>query len=87
MDKKYRLRYLPLFDQDLSDISDYIALRLQNPIAAQRKFCVQILEKVVDFSAGICYSYSNVLDTARYSMIRGVHIVLRDTQISPRDGI
>jgi plasmid stabilization system protein ParE len=36
MDKKFHLRYLPMFEQDMSDIHDYIAVRLQNPQAAQR---------------------------------------------------
>jgi len=30
----YKLRFLPLFVDDLSEIVDYIALRLKNPIAA-----------------------------------------------------
>lgn len=35
MDKKrYKLRFLPLFEDDLNEIVDYIALRLKNPIAA-----------------------------------------------------
>ena len=33
--KKYRLRYLPLAQQDLSEIIDYIQNNLQNPIAAE----------------------------------------------------
>ncbi|GHV37509.1 hypothetical protein AGMMS49546_05480 [Spirochaetia bacterium] len=37
MDKPlYRLRYLPLFEQDLADARDYIAITLQNPVAANR---------------------------------------------------
>lgn len=37
MDKKrYNLRILPLFEEDLNKIVDYIAFRLQNPIAAER---------------------------------------------------
>ena len=36
MDKKrYKLRFLPLFEKDLNEIVDYIALRLKNPIAAE----------------------------------------------------
>ena len=33
--KKYRLRVLPLFEQDLNGILDYIAVQLGNPIAAE----------------------------------------------------
>ena len=34
--KKYKLRYLPLFEYDLSEIVDYIAVHLKNPDAAER---------------------------------------------------
>ena len=34
--KKYHVRYLPLFEQDLADARDYIAITLQNPVAANR---------------------------------------------------
>ena len=34
MDKKFVLRYLPLFEYDLADARDYIALNLKNPTAA-----------------------------------------------------
>lgn len=33
--KRYKLRYLPMFEEDLAGIIDYIALRLKNPIAAE----------------------------------------------------
>lgn len=33
--KHYNLRILPLFEEDLNEIVDYIALRLKNPIAAE----------------------------------------------------
>jgi len=36
MDKKYTLRYLPLFEQDLMAVRDYITLDLQNPTAATK---------------------------------------------------
>lgn len=36
MDKKYSLRYLPLFEHDLLAARDYIAFVLQNPKAALR---------------------------------------------------
>jgi plasmid stabilization system protein ParE len=32
----FRLRYLPLFEQDLSAVRNYIAEKLQNPLAAER---------------------------------------------------
>ncbi|GHV80248.1 hypothetical protein AGMMS49944_20390 [Spirochaetia bacterium] len=46
MDKQlYRLRYLPLFEQDLADARDYIAVTLQNPVAANR--LVEETEKAI----------------------------------------
>lgn len=32
----YRINYLPLFEQDLNEIVDYIAVDLQNPAAAHK---------------------------------------------------
>lgn len=34
--KRYELRILPLFEDDLNEIVDYIAFRLRNPIASER---------------------------------------------------
>ncbi|MFR4988702.1 type II toxin-antitoxin system RelE/ParE family toxin [Anaerotruncus colihominis] len=34
-DKHYRLSFLPLFEEDLNRIVDYIIYRLKNPIAAE----------------------------------------------------
>ena len=34
--KRYELSILPLFEEDLSKIVDYITYRLQNPAAAER---------------------------------------------------
>ena len=34
--KRYELRILPLFEDDLNEIIDYITYRLRNPIAAER---------------------------------------------------
>ena len=34
MNKRYTLRFLPLFEEDLNEIVDYIANQLQNPSAA-----------------------------------------------------
>ncbi len=36
MAKEYKLRFLPLFENDLNTIVDYIAVQLQNPGAANR---------------------------------------------------
>jgi len=36
MDKKYKLEYLPMFEQDLAEVRDYIAHSLNNPKAALR---------------------------------------------------
>lgn len=33
-EKRYELRILPLFEEDLNEIVDYITYRLRNPIAA-----------------------------------------------------
>ena len=33
-EKHYKLRFLPLFEEDLNEIVDYITNRLKNPIAA-----------------------------------------------------
>ena len=34
--KHFDLKILPLFEDDLNEIVDYISLRLQNPLAAER---------------------------------------------------
>lgn len=34
--KKYKLSFLPLFEQDLNEIVDYITANLQKPSAAER---------------------------------------------------
>ena len=36
MEKKFKLSYLPQFEQDLSEVSDYIVNKLNNPAAALR---------------------------------------------------
>lgn len=36
MAKDYKLRFLPLFEDDLNEIVDYITFELQNPTAAER---------------------------------------------------
>jgi plasmid stabilization system protein ParE len=45
VDKRYKLRYLPIFERDLDEVADYIARVLQNPIAALR--LVEDTEKAI----------------------------------------
>lgn len=45
--KKYTLRYLPLAEQDLAEIVDYIQNNLQNPIAAENTLS-KIEEAILD---------------------------------------
>ncbi len=33
--KHYKLRILPLFEDDLNEIADYITIKLRNPLAAE----------------------------------------------------
>lgn len=35
-ERSYKLRFLPLFEEDLNEIVDYITYRLRNPAAAER---------------------------------------------------
>lgn len=56
MEKKYEVRYLPLFQDDLIEIVDYISTKLKNPSAASalidaveraiqdRSFCAESFE-------------------------------------------
>ncbi|MDR2880559.1 MAG: type II toxin-antitoxin system RelE/ParE family toxin [Azoarcus sp.] len=45
MSKRFTLRYLPLFEQDLTAARNYIALNLRNPTAALR--LVEDTERVI----------------------------------------
>ncbi len=45
MDKKFTLKFLPLFEEDLNEIVDYISINLKNPIAARR--IVDDVEKAI----------------------------------------
>jgi len=36
MDKEYTLEYLPLFEEDMEDVKNYISANLNNPTAALR---------------------------------------------------
>lgn len=45
MDKAYELRFLPLFEEDLNEIVDYIAFNLKNPSAAKR--LIEDVEKAI----------------------------------------
>jgi plasmid stabilization system protein ParE len=44
-EKQYKLSILPLFEDDLNEIVDYITLRLHNPIAAEN--LVDEVEKAI----------------------------------------
>lgn len=44
--KYYDLRILPLFEDDLNEIVDYITYRLKNPIAAER--LIDDVEKAIE---------------------------------------
>ena len=43
--KQYELRILPLFENDLTEITEYIAYRLHNPTAAEK--LVDAVEKAI----------------------------------------
>ena len=43
-EKHYDLRFLPLFEDDLNEIVDYITYRLRNPAAAERLPCAESFE-------------------------------------------
>jgi len=45
MDKRFTLSYLPLFEQDIAAVRDYIAVTLMNPAAALR--LVEDTEKAI----------------------------------------
>ena len=44
-EKHYELRILPLFEEDLNEIVDYITYRLRNPIAANN--LIDAVEKAI----------------------------------------
>lgn len=46
MEKKYKLKYLPLFYNDLNEITDYIIYKLKNGIAANN--LVNEIEKEIN---------------------------------------
>lgn len=43
--KRYKLRFLPQFAEDLNEIVDYICLELQNPAAAEH--LVDLIQKAI----------------------------------------
>lgn len=43
--KRYKLRVLPMFEEDLNEIVDYICLVLKNPVAAENM--VDAVEKAI----------------------------------------
>lgn len=51
--QKYKLSFIPLFEEDLNEITDYIANHLQNPDAALRLFFLSIY---------LCVSYESFHD-------------------------
>jgi len=62
MDKLFTLRYLPLFEQDLAKVLNYIALNLKNPSAA--------LRLVEDTEQAILKRLANPLGFEPYRSIR-----------------
>ena len=62
MDKRFTLRYLPLFEQDLVAVRDYIAFTLQNPAAA--------LRLVEDTEKGILKRLNNPLGFKPYRSLK-----------------
>lgn len=46
MEKKYKVRYLPLFQEDLIEIVDYISRKLKNPSAASA--LIDAVEKAIE---------------------------------------
>ena len=62
MDKQFTLSYLPLFEQDMAQIRDYIANTLMNPTAALR-----LLE---DTEAAIYRRLENPLGYKSYRSIK-----------------
>ena len=55
MNRQFTLRYLPLFEQDLSAVRDYIALNLKNPMAAIR--LVDDTEKAMTCENIFCFIF------------------------------
>ena len=43
--KRYKLRFLPQFSEDLNEIVDYICYELQNPAAAER--FIELVEQAI----------------------------------------
>jgi len=54
-EKHYKLRFLPLFEEDLNEIVDHIAYRLQNPIAANR--LIDAVEEAIRERLPVCESF------------------------------
>ena len=44
--RTYKLKFLPLFEEDLNEIVDYITYRLKNPTAAER--LVEDIENAIE---------------------------------------
>ena len=59
MEKKYEIKYLPLFYKDLDQITDYIMYKLNNEIAANN--FVNELEKEINKRANNPVSYEKYI--------------------------
>jgi len=62
MNKKFILEYLPLFEQDMAEVRDYIAFELNNPTAA--------LKLINDTEKAIYKRLANPLSFAPYHSVR-----------------
>jgi len=62
MRKNYKLEYLPLFEQDMEEVKNYIAINLGNPTAA--------LRLIEDTEKAIQKRLSNPLDFKPYHSFR-----------------
>ena len=62
MDKKYTLEYLPLFEQDMEEVKNYIAKELKNPSAA--------LKLIKDTEKAIKKRLNNPLGFKPYHSVR-----------------
>lgn len=58
-DRKYTVRFLPLFEEDLNDIVDYITCRLKNPEAASH--LVDEIEAAILIEAIVRKALSHIL--------------------------
>ena len=64
--KHYKLQILPLFEDDLNEIVDYITYRLQNPIAAEN--LVDEVENAIHERLSCAESFEPYHDECSYSI-------------------